>query len=131
METRRAIPAQWSDYDAMKEVVPHVVPDAWYGVCSDFSDEGDRFSYLCGVEVTKRGTLPDGQVVVEVPAGRYARFATKGHISTMNGVWEEVYSEWLGSDGIVSRPGASIEYYPPEFDGRTGDGGFEVWIAVE
>ena len=29
------------------------------------------------------------------------------------------------------RPGPSVEYYPPQFDGLTGAGGFEVWVAVE
>jgi AraC family transcriptional regulator len=130
MQTRTAIPAQWAAYNEADQMPEHVIPDNWYGLCYDFADEG-QFSYLCGMEVTKRGALPPGQTLVTLPAGRYARFASKRHISQMGDIWGEIYSEWLGTDGLTARPGPSVEYYPLEFDGRTGEGGFEIWIAVE
>jgi AraC family transcriptional regulator len=129
MQTRSAIPAQWAAYNEADQVPEHVIPDNWYGLCYDFADEGE-FSYLCGMEVTKRGSVPSGQTLVTLPAGRYARFASKRHISQMGDIWGEIYAEWLGTEGLTARPGASVEYYPLEFDGRTGEGGFEIWIAV-
>ena len=130
METRSAIPAQWAAYNEADQTPEYVIPDSWYGLCYDFG-EGGTFSYLCGVEVTKRGTIPPGQTVVTLPAGKYARFASKRHISEMNDIWTEIYAEWLGTPGLIARSGPSVEYYPLEFDGRTGEGGFEIWIAVE
>jgi AraC family transcriptional regulator len=130
MQTRTAIPAQWAAYNEATETAGHLIPDAWYGLCYDFTCEGN-FSYLCGVEVTKRGTVPTGQVLVTLPAGRYARFASKRHISQMSDIWNEIYAEWLGAEGLTARPGPSVEFYPLEFDGRTGEGGFEIWIAVQ
>lgn len=130
METRAAIPAQWAAYNEADQTPGNTIPDAWYGLCYDFA-EGGTFNYLCGVEVTKRGTIPPGQTLVTLPAGKYARFASKKHISQMNDIWSEIYAEWLGTPGLISRPGPSVEYYPLEFDGRTGEGGFEIWIAVE
>jgi AraC family transcriptional regulator len=67
---------------------------------------------------------------VTIGAGTYARFATRDHISTMNRMWSEIYSDWLGTDGLSPRPGPSLEYYPLEFDGRTGEGGYEIWVPV-
>ena len=130
MQSRTAIPAQWAAYNEADQVPEHVIPDAWYGLCYDFTDDGS-FSYLCGVEVTKRGSVPPGQTLVTLPAGQYARFKSNQHISQMGDIWSEIYAEWLGADGLTARPGPSVEFYPPEFDGRTGEGGFEIWIAVE
>ena len=131
MESRSAIPAQWAEYNQDETQPAHTIPDKWFGVVYGFNADGDAFDYLCGVEVNARGTLPDGQVIIAVPPGNYARFATKRHISQMNDMWSEIYGEWLGSDGLAARPGPSVEFYPIEFDGRTGDGGYEIWIAVE
>lgn len=131
METRTGIPAQWVAYDQDGSTPANMIPEKWYGVISGFNEAGDTFDYLCGVEVSKRGAVPAGQTLTTVPAGRYARFATNRHISQMGEMWGEIYAEWLGRDGLTARPGPSIEYYPVEFDGRTGEGGYEIWIAVE
>jgi AraC family transcriptional regulator len=131
METRSAIPAQWAAYNEDDTPPEGWVPDRWYGIISGFSAAGDMFDYLCGVEVPRPGPLPVGQTVIVVPPGRYARFASRDHISTMSAVWMEIYSNWLGQDGLRPRQAPSLEYYPVEFDGRTGEGGFEIWLPVD
>jgi AraC family transcriptional regulator len=130
MQTRSAIPAQWAAYNEDGATPPDLIADRWYGVNSAFSEADASFDYLCGVEVTRRGPLPSGQTLVTIAAGNYARFATRDHISAMNGMWSEIYSDWLGQDNLMPRPGPSLEYYSLEFDGRTGEGGYEIWIPV-
>ena len=130
MQTRSAIPAQWVAYNDAAERVPGAGLDDYYGLVFNFSEEEGSFDYMCGQEVPAGVALPAGFSAVTI-AGRYARFATKGHISTMNAVWQEVYGNWLGKPDLRPRPGPSVEYYPPEFDGMTGEGGFEIWVAVE
>jgi AraC family transcriptional regulator len=130
METRFEIPAQWGEYDAQGHQSDHVIPDNWYGVCYNFSDD-HSFDYLCGQEVTARTPLPQGWTHVALTPGRFARFATKGHISTMTQMWSEIYEDWLTRPDLKPRPGPSVEFYPAEFDGATGEGGFEIWVPVE
>jgi AraC family transcriptional regulator len=130
IQTRSAIPAQWTAYNQDGTAPADLIADKWYGVISGFDEADASFDYLCGVEVTRRGPLPPGQTLVTIPAGTYARFATRDHISAMNGMWAEIYSDWLGLDGLTPRTGPSLEYYPVEFDGRTGEGGYEIWIPV-
>lgn len=130
MDSRSAIPAQWAAYNEDGTRPDDWVPDRWYGVVSGFSETGEEFDYLCGVEVLRRGLLPDGQSLLVVPPGRYARFATRKHISEISAIWMEIYSDWLGQNGLQPRHAPSIEFYPADFDGRTGEGGFELWVPV-
>ena len=130
MQTRSAIPAQWVAYNDAGDRVPEAVPGDYYGLVYNYGVEEGSFDYMCGQEVPIAATLPKGFGTVTI-AGRFARFATKGHISTMNAVWEEVYAKWLSRPELKPRQGPSVEYYPPEFNGMTGEGGFEVWIAIE
>jgi AraC family transcriptional regulator len=130
MTNRSAIPAQWADYNNVGTRVVGAVPDNYYGLCFNFSEEEGSFDYMCGQEVPARAALPGGFSATTLQ-GRYARFDTKGHISTMSAVWAEVFGTWLQQPGLRPRPGPSVEYYPPEFNGMTGDGGFEIWVAVE
>ena len=130
LQTRGAIPAQWAAYNDVGVRVAEAVPGGYYGLVFHYAEDGGRFDYMCGQEVPAAATLPAGFGAVTI-AGRYARFATKGPIATMSAVWAEVYGHWLTLPELKPRPGPSVEYYPPQFDGMTGEGGFEVWIAIQ
>ena len=129
MQSRLQIPAQWATYNADVNGVPGAIPGDYYGVVFNFSGDMNEFDYLCGQEVAEGAMLPEGFGSVTI-SGPYARFATKAHISSMNAVWGEVYGNWLNRPGFRARPGPSVEYYPPAFDGMTGEGGFEVWVPI-
>jgi AraC family transcriptional regulator len=129
LQTRAAIPAQWEAYNAAGVRVDGAVPRDYYGVVFNYSEKDGTFDYLCGQEVQAGAALPPGFSSVTIE-GTYARFATAGHISTMNAAWSEVYGTWASRPDFRQRPGPSVEYYPPEFDGSTGNGGFEIWVPV-
>jgi predicted transcriptional regulator YdeE len=48
----------------------------------------------------------------------------------MQAAWAEIYDDWLKRPEFPPRPGPSVEYYPPQFNGMTGEGGFEIWVPV-
>ena len=85
---------------------------------------------MCGQEVSAGAALPAGFGSTTI-VGAYARFVTNGHISTMSAAWGEIFGDWLTRPQFRPRPGPSVEYYPPEFDGMSGEGGYEIWVAVE
>lgn len=130
MQSRAEIPAQWAAYNAEGLRVLGATPDDYYGIIHNFSEESGTFDYICAQEVPAQAALPAGFAAVTIE-GPYARFATAGHIATMNAVWSEIYDRWLTRPQYRPRKGASIEYYPPAFNGMTGEGGFEVWLPVE
>ncbi len=122
LETRFKIPQQWDDYNASAKT-PGKEPDGWYGVCRD---EDAGFCYLCGIE----GKPAKGQGEITLPAGRWARFATTAHLSRMGDVWEELHRDWMGRPDLPQRDGPLVEFYPPAFNGKTGEGGFEIWVPL-
>lgn len=131
MQTRAAIPAQWVAYNTEGERAPSLSPEDYYGLAFGFSEATGEFDYLCGQEVAADVPLPEGFARVATPAGRWARFVTRGHVSTMQSAWGEVYNHWMGQPGCLPRKGPSVEYYPPAFNGMTGHGGYELWVPVE
>jgi AraC family transcriptional regulator len=130
LQTRASIPSQWVDYNSAGLRAPSPKPEDYYGVAWGFNAATGTFDYLCGQEMTAGTAVPQGFAKVTLPAGRWARFATKGHISTMQSAWGEVYNHWSGQPGCAPRSGPSVEYYPPAFNGMTGEGGYELWVPV-
>jgi AraC family transcriptional regulator len=128
METRSGIPGQWAEYNAEGVELSGAVPGAWYGVCANFGEDGG-FDYLCGAELPQ-GAVPEGWATITLPAGNWARFATKAHISAMQDMWGEIFRDWMGGDRLVPRDGPSAEFYPASFNGMTGEGGYEIWVPV-
>ena len=93
------------------------------GLVFAFSAIDGSLGHLSGQEV------PAGRDALAI-AGPDARFATRGHISTMAAVWAEVCGHWLSRPDYRPRQGPSLQYYPPVFAGMTGNGGDEIWVAI-
>lgn len=122
------IPSQW------QKLAPHLgnlsqqVGQFAYGVCHNF---GDGFDYLCGMEVNSVAGLPEGWVSMELPSGvLYAVFRHQKHVSLVRHTCDSIFSRWLPQSGFQSSDAPFFERYGPEFDGRTGQGGLEVWVPV-
>lgn len=130
MQTRAGIPAQWAAYNDADVRAPSPSPEDYFGVVFNYDDEAGTFDYLCGQEVPMGARLPAGFAEVTI-SGVYACFASSGHISTMGDAWSEIYTDWLARPELRPRSAASVEYYPPAFNGETGEGGFELWLPIE
>jgi AraC family transcriptional regulator len=131
MQTRSAIPAQWDAYNQADLRAASPKPEDYFGIVFNFAEDKGAFDYMCGQFLTQGAALPLGFKTLKVPAGAWARFVTTGHISTMQNAWGEVMGHWLGQPGLIPREGPSIEYYPPHFDGMSGNGGYEIWVPVK
>lgn len=127
-ETMSALPAQWEKFVPHIGHVPGQIGQVAYGVIMQASETG--FDYLCGVEVRDFDGLPEDLDRARIPAQRYAVFRQKDHISMIRNVWSEVWSTWLPSSGYQASDAPRLERYGPEFDGRTGQGGYEIWLPI-
>jgi AraC family transcriptional regulator len=129
-ETNKAIPAQWQRF------VPHIghiagqVGATAYGVCCNADDEGN-FDYIAGVEVASFSGLPGDFGRVRIPAHEYAVFTHADHVSTVRRTVMTIWNKWLPESGLEVADAPNFERYGEAFDGRTGLGGFEIWIPVK
>ena len=129
-ESNQGIPMQWQRF------VPHLgnlagqVGRTTYGVCWNGRDDAS-YEYVAGVEVSSFAGLPPELSRVEVPAGRYAVFSHRGHISTMRATADTIWNKWLPGSRQEVAESPSFERYTDAFDSRTGNGVVEIWVPVK
>lgn len=100
-----------------------------YGVCYNTDDTG--FDYIAGVEVRDFATLPVEFTRLRITAQRYAVFTHQDHVSTLQGTFTAIFNAWFPASGLSPADGPVFERYDDRFDGRTGKGGFEIWVPVK
>lgn len=130
MSQPNSISALWQDFAPYIGHVPGAVAGPAYGVV--LSANETSCDYLCALEVTDTSELPRAFRTVQVPARHWAAFQHRGHISTIRSTIRAIYAHGLVNARLTQAEGVSfIEYYGPDFDGRTGMGTCEIWIGVE
>lgn len=129
-ETTAGIPAQWQRFQPWLGQVPGQIGDVAYGVCCNGDGEGN-IDYISGVEVSDFSDLPPELGKVRIPAHTYAVFTHKGHVGNVHQTWGAVMSQWFPASGKQHADAPDFERYGPEFDARTGLGGFEIWVPIK
>ena len=122
-----AIPGLWHTFNREGGGAPDAVPGAAYGVCFDGDDKG--FRYVAGYG-SKTGECPNGMEKVSIPAGRYAVFTHKGHISDFPKTVYTIWNKSLPDHGLETRKAPDFEVYDSRFDVESGRGEVEVWIPI-
>lgn len=129
-EGNREIPDFWAEckekgvFDKLKE---YRKDEDNYGVCSPTSEKTGCFDYAIGVLCDKNTEAPEGYEVVTVAEGMWAVFRCFGKDeSCMDGVWENIYKEFLPQSGYELRCDADFEYYPA----GGGELFCEIWVPI-
>ncbi|MDO6967106.1 AraC family transcriptional regulator [Rhizobium alvei] len=130
MKEIATIPALWPAFDAVQDLIAdRVSPPRYFGASLSFSEERGC-EYMAALEVTSFAAQPKEINTATVPAATYAIFRQPGHITLMRPTIMSIWQDWLQNSGYQAAEAPLIEYYPPEFDGQTGNGGFEIWLPV-
>jgi AraC family transcriptional regulator len=124
------MPAQWQRFVPFLGHIPGQVGQATYGVLCNGDDAGN-VEYICGVEVSEFSHVPKELSRVRIPEHRYAVFTHRDHISTIRRVWFSIFDKWLPESGLQVAEAPEFERYGAEFDPRSGNGGFEIWIPIK
>jgi AraC family transcriptional regulator len=124
-----AIPAQWQKFLPHLSNIPGQIGTVAYGVCFNMTDNG--MDYLTGVEVKDAVVLPRDLARVRIPAHRYAVFRHDAHVAHIGDSWGALWGGGLEAAGHQPAGDPFFERYGPEFDGRTGEGGLELWVPIQ
>jgi AraC family transcriptional regulator len=137
LDTHQNIPALWQRLQPHLGNVPGQVfaggggkGGRTFGVCYNMDDDGN-FDYLAGVEVSGFSDLPAEFARLRIAAQRYAIFTHREHVSTIHSVGMTIWTKWLPESGYEAVDAPFLEYYGEEFDGRTGMGGYQIWIPLK
>jgi AraC family transcriptional regulator len=128
--TSAGIPAQWQRFQPYLGNIPGQVGRTAYGVLCNSDDEGNT-DYISGVRVKSFAQLQPELAHLRIPEQRYAVFVHRDHVSAIRRTWFTIFNQWLPVSGSQMTGGPEFERYGPEFDPRTGTGGFEIWIPVK
>jgi len=112
------------------QIQPLSTDKVYYGVYFVI-DEGKELDCLAGMAVADVDSIPDGLVVREVPAARYAVFECT--VETISDTYDWIFGQWLKT-APYARPGenspkADFERYPPATD--SGDTPVLIHIVLE
>jgi len=129
-ESSKNIPALWQRFSPHIGQVPHQVGKTTYGVMRNPDGKGN-FDYICGVEVSEFAGLPAEFTKLRLEAQRYAVFAHRDNISTLRSTMMAIWNQWVPESTHKVADAPNFERYGPEFDGRSGNGGLEIWIPVK
>jgi len=129
-QSKAGIPSQWSRF------VPHLghifgqICSVSYGVISNY-DESGACDYLCGVAVKEFPAQPSELTRLRIPPQTYAVFEQRDHISAIAEAWKAIWEHGLADAGFQAADGPALERYGEEFDGRTGLGGYDLWVPIK
>jgi AraC family transcriptional regulator len=125
-EDTSSIPALWSEFNAREDAVQNAVHGAAYGVCCDATEAG-QFRYIAGIEA--KG-LTQEMDHVDIPAGRYAVFTHRGHISDLPKSVYTIWNQSLPDLNLTPQQRPDFELYDDRFDPENGRGAVEIWIPI-
>lgn len=131
--TSSRIPELWSRFVVRMDEIPHRRGAETYGVCIDAdpaSADEPGFTYMAGVEAERIDTIPQGMTALTVPAGRYAVFTHRGHISRLKDTVKQIWGRWLPASSQHHLPRPDFEQYDARWDPQTGLGEIDVWVPV-
>jgi AraC family transcriptional regulator len=124
------IPRQWDDF-AKLGALPRQVGLTAYGAICGGDPQTQTMEYMCAVEVETFDELPKGLGRMRVPAVRYAVFVHAANVAAIQRTWQDILSQWLPGSGLRSANTPDFEVYNERFNGKTGEGGVEIWLGVQ
>ncbi len=125
-----AIASQWNSFVPYIGQIDGQIGNVAYGAIYN-SDDSGRHDYLCGVSVRTFPSHPAEFTRLRIPPQTYAVFEHRDHVSTIVSTWTAIWEYGLVDAGLQASDGPAFERYDERFDGRTGQGGFEIWIPVK
>lgn len=125
------IPALWQRFGpSWFGKVPGQVDKKSYGVSYNFDGKGG-FDYMAGVEIASAAGLPKELTTVQIPAGHYAVFSHREHISAIGKTWMTIFDVWLPQSGRKLAAAPQVEIYSETFNPQNAVGGVEIWMPLE
>jgi AraC family transcriptional regulator len=128
--TSAQIGGLWRQFMLRPVDIPHAINQPPVGLSTLQCDIGS-FLYLCAMQVTEPVAPPEGMVLRSVPPAEYAVFRHAGPVTSIAETYARIFAAFPVPGRRQAVPGACLELFLPKFDPATGEGGVEIWIALE
>jgi len=111
----------WQGFLPHLAQIEHRVTDYCYGVVRQEAAGSERLEYHAATAVTELAGVPDGFVVFELPAGKYAKFAHRGPVKNVDHTVNYVYSTWLAQSEYRHTYAPDLEIYGADYHPTSPD----------
>lgn len=131
MENKSAIPKLWDKFFSMQKEIRSRKSECCLGVCCDYGNESNMFSYFTGCIVKDYRSVPSGMLKMTLPRSKYAVFTHKGRLDGLEDTYDLIYHEWLPASGKkLSEDGRVLEIYDKRFTGEDNSE-FDIYVPIE
>jgi len=130
VRSNAGMPSQWERFMPYLGTIAGQVADVAYGVICNTGEAGS-IDYICGVQVREFPDRPAEFTRLRIPPQAYAVFEHRDHVSSAQSTWQAIWNDGLAGAGHEATDGPAFERYDERFDGRTGLGGFEIWVPIK
>jgi len=121
------IARMWGEFIPRFQEIKHIAGDS-YGVCRDLEADGE-FEYLASFEVSRIEDIPAGMESWDVPANKYAVFATT--LPNIGETYRYALQTWLPASGYQRADGPDFELYDESFDPNVKDSQFTIYVPIK
>jgi AraC family transcriptional regulator len=123
------LPALWRQFwPRHKEIEDRIEPTFTYGVIDNFNPVSNAMDYLAGIEVPEDSKVPEGMVILHIPAQTYAVFQCT--LPTLMETIGKIHDNWFPNSEYERAEGPEFELYDERFDADQGKLEMSVWIPV-
>jgi AraC family transcriptional regulator len=123
------IPLQWDRFVPYLGTIRNQIGSETYGVICNPDDTGS-YEYISGVRVSEFPDDPAEFSRLRIAPQTYAVFEHNDHVSSVGSTWGAIWNHAIADAGYRASDGPAFERYGERFDGRTGLGGFEIWVPI-
>jgi AraC family transcriptional regulator len=121
--------ALWDEFMSFHDQIRPLSTDgAYYGVYLG-TDHSEPLDYLAGMAVEDVHGGPEGLLVREIPAARYAMFECT--FEAIGDTYGHIWNEWLPSSPYQQDDRPGFDLYPPDFVGADSSVFLYVPIKVK
>jgi len=128
------IPQLWGQWNARAGEIKNRTGYCAYGACfaaPENAGEGE-FEYMACMEVTEVADTPDGMLVRQIPAHKYAVFTHKGKLHNLPETYKYIYETWLPQSGVeLHEDKFDMELYDERFIVDADEAEFDILVAIK
>jgi len=124
----------WGKFMSRENEIKNITGQCNFGACfSKFEGQAEgEFEYVACYEVTDASDIPEGMVVRQIPAYKFAVFTHKGKLHNLGETYQYIYTTWLPQADIELHPDKfDMELYDRRFIPDSDDSEFDILVAVK
>ena len=134
---KNEIPSTWEHFNRRHKEIKQNDDKCAYGLCFTTPDESigkfkdGEFEYVAAASVDEGVDVPEGMVIRQVPAYKYAVFTHHGKLDTLGDTYKFIYETWISQAAEKVHPDKfDMEVYTEEFKLDSDDSKFYIYVAL-